>query len=168
MRSFLRIWSHLLEKSLIENFIYYAVIFKTSSHCLQVDLTRQDILIVYYYHVTQVFQRESTLYSCLNVKELARNRRYIESLSDSNGIQNHNRLLRKRTLNHLPKRLAKWLSICLRTKCLWVGIPLLLRKTYIRYLKETFSERYLIDILLKCPCKKFQRHLLKISSRQTF
>ena len=35
-------------------------------------------MTVYYYHVTYVFQSESTLYSCLNVKELrARTRREI-------------------------------------------------------------------------------------------
>ena len=46
----------------------------------------------------------------MNVKELiAWNRRNIWSLSDSNGIWNHNHLVRKQTLNHLAK-LAKWLS----------------------------------------------------------
>ena len=41
---------------------------------------------------------------CLNVKELlAWSRRYIWSLSDSNGIQTHNHLVRKQTLNHLAK-----------------------------------------------------------------
>ena len=41
-------------------------------------------------HVTYGFQSESTLYSCLNVKELfARNRRNIWSLSDSDGMQTH-------------------------------------------------------------------------------
>ena len=56
------------------------------------------------YHVTYVFQSESTLYSCLNVKELlARNTRHIWSLSDSNGIRTRNHLVRKRTLNHLAK-----------------------------------------------------------------
>ena len=40
----------------------------------------------------------------LNVKELlARRRRHIWSLSDSNGIRTHNHLVRKRTLNHLAK-----------------------------------------------------------------
>ena len=51
---------------------------------------------------------KSTLYSCLNVKELlARNRREIWSLSDCNwtGTQ---------TLNHLAK-LAKWLSFIVST-----------------------------------------------------
>ena len=37
-----------------------------------------DVLTVCYYHVTYAFQSESTLYSCLNVKELlARSRREI-------------------------------------------------------------------------------------------
>ena len=43
------------------------------------------------YHVTYAFRSESTLYSCLNVKELlARNRREIWSLSDCNGTRTHN------------------------------------------------------------------------------
>ena len=47
-------------------------------------------------------------------------------LSDSNEIQTHNHLVRKRTLNHLAKlaSLAKWMSVHLRTKCLWVRISL--------------------------------------------
>ena len=56
------------------------------------------------------FRGESKVYSCLNVKELlARNRRNIWSLNDSNEIQTHNLLVQKRTLNHLPK-LTKRLS----------------------------------------------------------
>ena len=62
---------------------------------------------------------------CLNVKELlARSRCHIWSLSDSNEIRTHNHLVRKRTLNHLAS-LAKWLSVRLRTKWLWVWISLL-------------------------------------------
>ena len=46
-----------------------------------------------FYHVTYAFQSESTLYSCLNVKDvLARN------------------------------SLAKWLSVRLRTKWLWICV----------------------------------------------
>ena len=74
------------------------------------------------------FQRKSTLYSCLNVKEhLARNRRDIWSLSDNNGIQTHNHLVCKRTLNHYTKlaSLAKWSSVHLQTKWLLVRILLL-------------------------------------------
>ena len=51
-------------------------------------------LTVCYYYVTYPFQNESTLYSCLSVKEfLAWNRRDIWSLSDSNGIRTHNHLV---------------------------------------------------------------------------
>ena len=62
-------------------------------------------------HVTYAFQSECTLYICLNVKELlARNRRDIWSLSE-----------------HIVKctaSLAKWLSVRLRIKWLWVRVPL--------------------------------------------
>ena len=55
----------------------------------------KNIMTVCSYHVTYAFQSESTLYICLNVKELlARNRHDIG--------------------------LAKWLSVRLRTKWLWV------------------------------------------------
>ena len=60
-------------------------------------------------HVTYVFQSESILYSCLNVKELlARSRHKIWGLSDCNWTRTQNLLVRKWTLNHLPK----WLSVC--------------------------------------------------------
>ena len=72
-------------------------------------------LIVCFYHVTYEFESESTLYSCLNVKELlARSRRPISRLSDCKGTRTHNHLVRKRTLNHLAK-LAKWLSCAVST-----------------------------------------------------
>ena len=51
---------------------------------------------VCFYHATYVFWSESTLCSCLNVKELlAWNSREIWSLSDCNGIRTHNHLVRK-------------------------------------------------------------------------
>ena len=78
-------------------------------------------------HVTYAFQSESTSYSCLNVKELlARNRRDIWNLSDCNRTWTCNHLVRKRTFNHLAKlaSLAKWLSVRLRTKRLWVRVLL--------------------------------------------
>ena len=56
------------------------------------------------FHVTYVFQSESTLSSGLNVKDVvARNMREILSLSDCNGIRTHVHLVCKRTLNHLAK-----------------------------------------------------------------
>ena len=57
-----------------------------------------------YDNADTVFHSESTLYSCVDVKELlAQNRRDIWSLSDSNGVWTHNHLVRKRALNHLAK-----------------------------------------------------------------
>ena len=62
------------------------------------------ILTVCSYNATYAFKSKSTLYSCLNVKELiARNRCDIWNLSDCNGTRTHNYLARKRTLNHLAK-----------------------------------------------------------------
>ena len=55
-------------------------------------------------HVTYAFQSESTLYSCLNVKELLpRSRRKTWSLSDYNWTPTHNPLVHKWKLNHLTK-----------------------------------------------------------------
>ena len=82
----------------------------------------------------KAFQSESTLYSCLNVKELlARGRREIWSLSDCNLTRTHNHLVHKQTLNHLTKlakRLSRVVSICwavsvrLWTKRLWARVQL--------------------------------------------
>ena len=62
------------------------------------------------YHLTYPFQSESTLYGCLNVKEvLARNRCKIWSLTDCNWTWTHNHLVRKPTVNHFAK-LTKWFT----------------------------------------------------------
>ena len=54
--------------------------------------------------VTYAFQSESMLYSWVNVRELlARNRRNIWSLSDSNEIRTHNHLVPKWRLKCLAK-----------------------------------------------------------------
>ena len=76
-------------------------------------------------HVTYTFQSESTLYICLNVRELL----------DCNWTRTQNHLVRKRALNHL----AKSLSVCLQTKWFWVRVQLQLLKTimqpFLHYLK---------------------------------
>ena len=69
------------------------------------------------YHVTYVLERESSLYSCLNVKELlARSRGEIWSLSECNWTRTHNHLVHKETLNHLANWpndwAALWVLIC--------------------------------------------------------
>ena len=59
-----------------------------------------NYFIVCYYHVTYEFQSKSTIYSCLNIKELfARNRCHIWSLSDCNKIQTHSNLVCKKTFS---------------------------------------------------------------------
>ena len=64
-------------------------------------------------HVTNVFQSESALRSCLHVKELlARSRRKIWSLSDCNWTRSQNHLVHKLTFNHLTK-LASSSSRCI-------------------------------------------------------
>ena len=57
-------------------------------------------------HVTYAFRSESTLYSCLNVKEadvLAWSRREIWRFSDCNWTRTQNHLVLKRILNHRKK-----------------------------------------------------------------
>ena len=97
------------------------------------------------YHVTYVFQSESTLYSCLNVKELlARSRRDIWRLSDCNGTRTHNHLVCKRTVNHLAKlsSLDKWSSARLRTKWLWFWVPIQSHKIYFLVLLSGFGYNF--------------------------
>ena len=80
-------------------------------------------------HVTYALWSESTLYSCLNVKDLlARSRREIRSLNDCNWTQTQNDLVRKPTVNHL----AKWLSVHLRTKWFWVRVHLQSFKSFMK------------------------------------
>ena len=75
----------------------------------------RNIVTVCYYHLTYVFHCESTLYSCLNVKDLiAQNRCNIYNLSDSNGIGTHSHWPCKWTLKNLAK-LSKWLCVILQT-----------------------------------------------------
>ena len=84
-------------------------------------------IIVCSCHATYAFQIESILYSCLNIKELlARSRPKIWSLSDCNWIWTRDHLVHEWTLNHVAKlaSLAKWLSVRLRTKCLWGRVQL--------------------------------------------
>ena len=86
-------------------------------------------------HVTYALQNESTLCSCLNVKEpIAHIRREIWNLNDCNWIRTQNHLVRKRTLNDLAK--LAWLSVRLRTKWFWVRVQLKsLRVWILQFLK---------------------------------
>ena len=76
------------------------------------------------------------LHSIVANELLARNRGVIWSLSKCNKTRTHNHLVRKQTLKHLAKiaSLAKCLSVCLWTKCLWAQILFLLLKLQITLL----------------------------------
>ena len=108
--------------------------------------------------VTYAFPSESTLYSSLNFKELlARNRSKIWSLCDCNWTRTHNHLVRKQTFNYLAKlaSLAKWFSVCLRTKWLWVWVQLQSFESFWSHLQgflktiifSLFSKQFLVCIL---------------------
>ena len=111
-------------------------------------------LTVCFYHVTYAFQSESTLYKCLNVKELlARSRREIWRWSDCNWIRTHNHLVHKRTLNHLAK-LAKWLSCVVSTylygafDCMFLSCHVRVSEwihTRVRDMIKTYSQMHRTD-----------------------
>ena len=104
------------------------------------------ILTVCSYHVTYALS-ESTLYSCLNVKELlARSRREIWSLSDCNWTRTDYHLVHKRTLNHLAK-MTKWLSVRLWIKWLWVQVRLQSLKFYLGLSGKKIEEKCSKEVL---------------------
>ena len=114
-------------------------------------------LTVCSYHIAYAFQSESTLYSCLNVKELlAWSRHKIWSLSNCNSTWTHNHLVHIRILNHLaklakPAILAKWLSICLWTKCFWVQVQLqsvfILNVLYDERIRDSSMKNILLEAI---------------------
>ena len=62
-------------------------------------------LTVCSYHITWAFQSESSIYSCLKVKELlALNKREILTLSDCSATRTHHHLVCQQTHNHLAKQ----------------------------------------------------------------
>ena len=83
-----------------------------------------SLIILCSCHVTYAFQSESIFYSYLNFKDLlARSKPKIGSLSDCNWTRTQNHLVRKQTLDQLAK-LAKCLSVRLRTKWFLVRVQL--------------------------------------------
>ena len=103
-----------------------------------------------HHHVAYEFQSESTLYSCLNVKELlAWNRPHIWNLSDSKGIQTHKHLVRIQILNNLAK-LAKWWSCCeyLSVRCIWLYVSIMSHTSFRMNLHS------IVAWMSKAPCSK--------------
>ena len=84
---------------------------------------------------SRTIQKLHNVYETPKLVEKVRTKLY---LSDSNGIRTHNHLVCKRTLNHLARLTtqlfassAKWLSVHLGTKWLWLLIPFLSLKLQI-------------------------------------
>ena len=76
---------------------------------------------------------------------------------------NYNYLVCKQTLNNLAKlaSLAKWLSVCLQTRLLWVRVPLQSLKFQISHLfwargSLTFRQSQSADLL--CVCDMIKTH----------
>ena len=98
--------------------IYSSSILFSSIYYYSLNVKRKwntNVLTVCSYHVTYTFQSESTLYSCLNVKELlAQSRRNIWSLSECDETWTHNHLVPKWTLDHfwLNDWAVLWVLIC--------------------------------------------------------
>ena len=86
-------------------------------------------LTVCSYHVIYAFQSESTLYSCLNVKDPFSKQARNLKFKWLQRTRTHKHLVRKRTLSHLAK-LAKWLSSVVRNlsvRYIWLHVLIMSR-----------------------------------------
>ena len=100
-------WNRTQNNLLLKRTLKVAQVAKWSSCVLSAYL--YGALDYTFCHGTYAFQSESTLYSCLNVKELlARSRRKIWRWSDCNWNRTQNHLVLKPTLNHLAKLAKQW------------------------------------------------------------
>ena len=144
-------WKQLIKRSDIFNLIFNVLPSKVTY-----IVNIQWKCTVCSYHVTYLFQIESTMYSCLNVKKLlVRNRSDIWNLSDCNGTWTHNHLVCKQTLNQLAKlaSLAKWLSVHLWTELLrvWVLLQSLTENTVCTFLPWILKGHYINNSLKDQP-----------------
>ena len=134
---------------------------RTVTHIGQYIPQRDLNLTVYSCHVTYAFQSESTLCSCLNVKELlARSRREIWSLSDCNLIWTQNYLVRKQTLNHFAKLFVYKLSgsgfqSCCSHLDLNLSVPLYYHNRVIVELVKSSKEFNCFMLLIIRPSSTF-------------
>ena len=89
------------------------------------------------------------------------------SLSDGNRTWTHNHLVRQQTLNHLAKlaSLAKWLSVCLQTKWLWVRFKLQLEFFLIlplpRYGYGCIYQDFFVVTVVSCVKNSDVHYLIK-------
>ena len=106
---------------------------------------------------TYAFQSESTLCSCMNVKELlARSRCEIWRWSDCNCTRTQNHLVLKGTLNHLAKLGAEYLFVryfeYLFVRSIWL-YALVMSRTRFRVNPNSIAARMSRNSLLKADAK---------------
>ena len=119
------------------------------------------------YRVTYAFSSESTLYKCLNVKELlAKSRCVMWNLSDCNSTWTQKHLVGEETLKHLAK-LTKWLS-CVLSSFLYGRIDCMFLSCHesacynCLNVKETLDQsRRVMWSLSDCNWNLTQNHLLR-------
>ena len=81
-----------------------------------------------------MFQSESTLYSCLNVKELlAQSRGKTWTLNDCNWTGNQNHLAHKQTLERTLSQTGQMIELCcenLSARCIWQYLIIMSRTSF--------------------------------------
>ena len=107
-----------------------------------------------------MFQSESTLYSCLNVKELlAQCRCKISSWCDCNWTRTQNHLVRKWTLNHLAKLASHCSHLNIKICFQYFSLPLteLINENAL-WLAANLSTVPFLDIFdcSCCECTRFK------------
>ena len=127
---FYTIWTVLIGLFLLQLYSFYQNKIKMkckcqsfeafSRGCILLELEMIIFLDCMFLSCHVAFEDESTLYSCLNVKELlAQSRREIGSLSNCNWTRTHKHLVHKRTLNYLTVRFwNKWLWVWVQLQSL--------------------------------------------------
>ena len=113
------IWRESISMSILSVSIFFLIAFNNFKAAFQRLLFCLCVLIVSHMHfrvnlhIMQLPDYQGTGWS---------NRHDIWSLRNCNRIWTHSHLVHKRTVNHLTKltSLAKWLSLRLQTKQLWV------------------------------------------------
>ena len=122
-------------------------------------------LTVCYYHVTYKFQSKSTLYSLPECQGLlARSRHHIWSLIDSNKIQTHNHLVRKKDTQPFSKT-GQMIELCceyLPLRCIWLYVIIMSHKSFRVTLLYNLPECQGTPCSKQAPYLKFKWHSGKL------
>ena len=115
---YVHIWFQNKEKILIRKEYYKQFGIYQCSRVSLLESRENNLSIVCPFHVTYAFQSESTLCSCLSVKELlGRNMCDIWSWSDCDGTRTHNHVVRKQTSDIAPVLSKEFLDTQATIEC---------------------------------------------------